>query len=432
MRWWPLDFRRAPPTRPQGGERHTAYIMWHFPLLSETFIQREISALLEKGLTITVLADAVPPMERLQDAARSLATRTVTVLPMDGTRSKAFFRIFLRRAPLRMLNVFLFLLFHRYHDRKSYRFDRHVFRKTVYIAGLCRELGVTHVHAPWADLNAVTGLLASRLLRVPFTVEARAHDIHRKTYLHGLRERFLYADLIITNSDYNLRYLKNMLGPGREGKIKRIYNCLPLEPFPYQRPRDIRDRPVRILSVARLIEQKGIDILLHACAELRRRDIDFRVVVAGGPEEGCEAHAEYLAGVRRDLELQDRVEFAGEKSLPEISGYHRWADLFVLPCRISGDGSRDITPNALIEAMASGLPCISTTVTAIPEIIDDGEDGLLVEPEEPTAIAGAITVLLSDPGRRKAMGERARNKVAARFDAQRNAQAFMDAFRSVG
>lgn len=429
--WWPLGFGRRRYQDKDTDTRRIAYIMWHFPLLSETFIQREITALQNQGLKISILADGIPDTERLDESARKLINHTTTVLPMIQRELAGSIRYFAGKAPLRTVNVLLYLLFHRYHERKTFQFDMHVFKKTVCIADSCRRLGITHVHSPWSDLNAITGLLAARLLDIPFSLQARAHDIHRKSYLHGLKKKFQYAELVITNTNYNAGYIKSIMGRRDASKVRRIYNGIPLQMFPYRTPGEINGRPIRILTVARLIEQKGIDNLLRCCAGLREMGIGFHATIVGGPEEGCEDCAERLILSCHELELDRHVEFVGERSLHEIIDYYRFSDIFALPSKIASDGSRDIIPNVLMEAMAIGVPCVSTRVTGIPEIIDDGTDGLLVAPGDVRGLIEATVGLARDARLRKKLSVNARRKVELRFDIQKNAEEYRTAFNSL-
>jgi len=432
LRWWPLGLFRLHPRAKSGPSPHVAYIMWHFPLLSETFIQREIDALKRKGLRITIIADAVPDTSLVDDLARQLIQDTVPILPLDVRRSRTFTRSFARRRPLRMANLFLFVLFHRYHEKKSYRFDREIYRKAIYIAGVCHDLGVTRVHAPWADLNAWTGLLAARLLGVPYTVQARAHDLHRRSYRYGLKEKFRYAEFVFTNTEYNVRELTNIMGRAEARKIVHIYNGIPTGRFPYRTPKPAGERPIRILTVARLIEQKGIDDLLAACAQLRQQGVRVFVSIIGEAEEGHEAYADRIRALRTELGLEDCVDFAGARNQDYVIECHGRSDIFVLPCKIAADGSRDIIPNALIEAMASGLPCISSRITGIPEIIGDRVDGLLVAPARPAELAGAIGALVNSHALCLKLSANARRKVETRFDINKNSDHYLKIFSLPG
>ena len=411
-------------------EIHLAYVMWHFPLLSETFIQRELSALVDKGVRIAILADGVCDSQMLDDAARRLIDCTVAVLPLEQKRYREFLRYFIKVAPIRTIRTLLFLWFTRYHETNHRRFDLHVFRKSIYIAGLCKNLGITQIHSPWSDLNAITGMLASKLLNVPFTVQARAHDIHRKSYQHGFRAKFGHARSVITNTRYNVNCLAQIMGPKNSRKICHIYNGIPLEKFSYRNPVEINDRPVYLLTVARLIEQKGIDDLLLVYHDLLSEGVDFHATVVGDPEVGYESYALEMQQQCRSLDLELNVDFVGARSQREIQDYYHSSDIFVLPSKIASDGSRDIIPNVLIEAMATGLPCISTKLTGIPEIIDNGVDGILVECSDVQGLTEAILELTANFETRKKMSLNARKKVQSLFDIDLNAEEYLKVFKS--
>lgn len=412
------------------GRPRTVYVMWHFPLLSETFIQREIAALGEQGHAVTVVADALVDSPRLLAPARRLMDDAVAILPMDRARLAGYLRQFRRRCPAVLRETCRYLARQRYHQREDAPFRRHVLHKTVYIAGVCAELGATHLHAPWSDLNAVTGGLAAGLLGLPFTMQARAHDVHRTSYLHGLADTFRRAEVVITNTGYNARYLRATYGDAI-AELVQIYNGLPLAGFPVRAPRAVQGRPLQLLCVARLIEQKGIDDLLRIADALGRRGVALRVEIIGGAEEGCEAHAEALRQLSASLGLEQVVTFLGERSLAEVVEACHRADLFVLPSRIAADGSRDIIPNALIEALATGLPCVSTRVTGIPEIVEHGVNGLLREPGDVDGMADDIVALATDLPRRQAMARQGRARVVERFDVAANVLRYVEAFAAL-
>ena len=426
------DTPEAAPVVARRGRKdaHIAYIMWHFPLLSETFIQREISALRSLGVRITVIADALVETPLLGNIARDLKSEAIAILPMDKRQLAGARRGFLRRRPWRYLSTRWFLAANRYHERDNRKFDKLVLDKAVYIAALCREIGITHIHSPWSDLNAVTGMIAADLLDVPFSVQARAHDIHRHSYRHGLGHVFRRARLVITNTDYNAVHLARTY-PGITPKLKRIYNGIPLDTFRYHAPRPIDGRPLALLCVARLIEQKGLDDLLKVCDRLRSRGIQYRASIIGGPEAGYEGAYNRLVSLRRALGLETDVEFAGETSHDDVVDAYRHADIFILPSRLARDGSRDIIPNAILEAMACGVPVVSTRVTGIPEIIDDGVDGLLREACDVDGIARAVVELASDSAFRQRVSRAARKKIESRFDITRNVLEYEKAYRSL-
>ncbi len=115
------------------------------------------------------------------------------------------------RNPVSFLNLFLYVLFHRCQKYKTIKEDTKIFLKAVYLAGTLKDNNINHIHSPWSDIHAFISLIASKLLRIPYTVQASAHDIHRKTYLYGLSEKFVNAEFVVTNTRYNELYLKSIL-----------------------------------------------------------------------------------------------------------------------------------------------------------------------------------------------------------------------------
>jgi glycosyltransferase involved in cell wall biosynthesis len=168
--------------------------------------------------------------------------------------------------------------------------------------------------------------------------------------------------------------------------------------------------PPLLLSVGRLREKKGFDVLIEACRILRDLGVSLRCEIVGyGPEK---ERLEDLIAARR---LTDTVFLVGALTRQGVIARYRAATVFVLPCRTAGDGDRDGIPNVLIEAMASGLPVISTTVSGVPEAVSQGMTGLLVPAEDARALSEAIQTLIARPVLRKRLGERARLNVERRF-----------------
>lgn len=217
--------------------------------------------------------------------------------------------------------------------------------------------------------------------------------------------------------------------PGRKTEIHTIYNGINLAEFD---PPDRSARtggPTRILCVARLVEQKGLTYLLDACALLRDRNFAFTCDVIGGAEEPL--YAEYwerLKEKHHHLNLESCVFFRGAQPFATVMDAYRSADVFVLPCVVAKDGRRDITPNAVIEAMAMKLPVVSTPVTGVVEIVEHGTSGLLVPPENPVALADEIERLARDRELATMLGENARRRIENRFDADRNVLARLELF----
>ena len=165
-----------------------------------------------------------------------------------------------------------------------------------------------------------------------------------------------------------------------------------------------------MLSVGRLVEKKGTDDLLAALARLPT-ELHWHLTHIGAGELSAAMKVR-----ARDLGLAARIEWLGAQPQARVLNEYRRADLFVLASRIAGDGDRDGLPNVLMEAQSQGLACLSTQVSAIPELIEDGATGCLIPPGDPAALASALTRLIRDPKTREALGAAGARRVRAHFD----------------
>lgn len=435
LTWWPIDLVRFPSKLPPRREKRIAYYIWNFPTLREAAVRREVEALRESGVAITVIAHGADDPELFDGATRSVRELTRYPFPVDRALLRKYNRMFFLANPLAYMNLLFFVATRRYGPNKSLLNDAHLFGTAVYLAGLLKESHIDHIHSPWANRCAFIALLASRLVGATCSVQARAYDLHRTSYpyRYALRDIFQNADFIVTNSRYNHPYIKSYVSQKREPRIHTIYNGVDLAALDPGQGERKSGAMTRILCVASLIEPKGLVYLLEACGLLRERGLPVRCEIIGGPEEPL--YTNYLIALRkmhRRLKLEECVVFRGAQPFAKVLKAHRAADLFVLPCVEAQDGHRDITPNALIEAMAMKLPVVSTTITAIPEIVQDGVSGLLVPPGDSKALADAMERLIGDPCLRRELGENARRRVEERFDIHKNVGRYLELFSLMG
>jgi glycosyltransferase involved in cell wall biosynthesis len=285
-----------------------------------------------------------------------------------------------------------------------------------------RVRGIHHLHAPFASDAGTIARLAAKLAGVSYSFTARAKDIfHEGVNPDDLRRKLRDAAGVVTVSDYHLGYLRSTYGP-LAARVQRIYNGLDLGEFPYRPP---ADRPPVIVSVGRLVEKKGFADLIDACALLAARGREFRCRIVGtGALRG-----ELQARIDRHG-LGGRVELCGPRPQNEIARQIQAAAVLAAPCVVAGDGDRDGLPNVIQEALALGTPVVSTDVTGIPEVVRDGETGLLVPQFDPPALAEALGRLLADPGLRVRLAEAARRLIEAEFDIHRNTARRRDLFRA--
>jgi glycosyltransferase involved in cell wall biosynthesis len=179
------------------------------------------------------------------------------------------------------------------------------------------------------------------------------------------------------------------------------------------------------VAVGRLVEKKGFADLIEACSLLRDRGVEVRCRIVGIGEQEPE-----LRAAIEHLGLGNRVELPGPRPQGDLIKAVGRAAVFAAPCVVGGDGNRDGLPTVLLEAMALGTPCVSTDVTGIPEVLRDGETGLMVPQRDPAALADAIERLLADPELRVRLAGRARRLVEAEFDVRRNAALLRETFKA--
>lgn len=424
---WPIPVRKVQSTCTEKGSTRVGYYLWQFPVLSQTFIDREVRALRESGIPVEVVADKHGDVEVLDNHARALIDSTTYIFPIDNKVARQYIGYFLFRTPLIFVSLLCYVIGHRYHQVKTFQDDMQLFLKAVFLAGLYKDLNVTRVHSPWANRTAFVSLIASQLLQVPFSVQARASDIHRRSDRYALEEKFANAQLVVTNTRFNHDYLKQYVTDKKWSSIQVIYNGLDLAQFIPQ-PRQDSASTLNILSVGRLIEPKGLVYLLGACRFLKDKKYRFHCEIIGGSQEADLAYFIRLKKLRREFGLEEYVTFSGAQPFSHVLTRYQASDIFILPCVQAQDGSQDITPNALIEAMAMKLAVVSTQSTAIPEIVDDGVNGLLVPPKNELALVEALMKLMNDGLLRTRLGEQARRKIEQRFDIKKNVSRWVDCF----
>jgi glycosyltransferase involved in cell wall biosynthesis len=229
---------------------------------------------------------------------------------------------------------------------------------------------------------------------------------------------------VVTCTQYNRDFLSKQYGPLCDGKLYRIYHGLDISQFKFSLSRrDDGGEPV-VLSVARLVEKKGLEDLITAAGILRGRGHAFKVEIIGsGPlRDSLKAQAQRLG-------LADRVSLLGAQAHDAVCLAYQRASVFVLPCVVASNGDRDGIPNVLLEAMASGVPVVSTPVSGIPELIESGVTGILVPPRDVRSLADAIERLLASPELSERLASAARTKLESSFSLEASAEQLLAVFR---
>jgi glycosyltransferase involved in cell wall biosynthesis len=295
---------------------------------------------------------------------------------------------------------------------------------------------VGHLHAHFAHGTTTVTWLCSAITGLPFSFTGHAKDIYSPSLNPAglLRRKLLAARFSVTCTEANVRHLKTI---APEAVVHRVYHGLNADfarlmgeergtraPGP-NGSNGHRRGAVRLLGVGRLVSKKGFDVVVDACGELDRRGVPFEAVIVGPDDEAG-------PGLRRriaELGLDGRVRLEGQMSQAELYAEYRRASAFCLPCRILDNGDRDGIPNVLAEAMAAGAPVVTTAVSGIPEIVRDGETGLLVAPDDPRAVADAVLRLRDDRDLAERISAQARATVAHELDGDRLARDLASLFR---
>ncbi len=388
-----------------------AYVLKRYPRYSETFVVNEILAHEAAGLDVDIFSLRLPEEVRFQDAISRVRSQ-VTYLHARRARLAEFWGT-LGEASEAIPDIFSKLEYAKV-ERPE------VVLQAAWLAREVRLRGITHLHAHFGTEATAVARLASIFAEVPYTFTAHAKDIFHEYVVHEDMERKLSdAASVVTVSDYNVEYLREHYGEAAS-RVRRIYNGLDLGGFPYAAP---RERVPRIVSIGRLVEKKGFPVLVEGCKELvgRGRAFECRIIGGGLLEEELKTRI-------RELSLESVVEMAGPLPQSEVKGEIQAASAFAAPCIESSDGDRDGLPTVLLEAMALGTPCVSTDVTGIPEVVRDGETGLMVPQKDPTALADALERLMDDSELRIRLAENARAVIEGDFDVRRSAAKLRETF----
>jgi colanic acid/amylovoran biosynthesis glycosyltransferase len=391
-----------------------AYVVKRYPRYSETFIVNEILAHEAAGLEVEIFSLLYPEDGHFQDAI-SRVRAPVTYLPAKGLKAQDLWGALSEAGEL-FPGLWASLEDARGED------VRYVYQAAV-LAREARRRGITHLHAHFATASTTVARLAGGFAGIPYTFTAHAKDIfHESVRGDDLQRKLRDAAAVVTVSDYNVAYLRDAFSAPDD--VRRIYNGLDLERYPYEAP---EERAPLIVAVGRLVEKKGFWDLISACEVLARAGHDFGCRIIGAGEQEPE-----LRDLISRLGLQGKVELTGPLPQREVIRHVREAAAFAAPCVVGSDGNRDGLPTVLLEAMALGTPCVSTDVTGIPEVLRDGETGLMVPQRDPAALAGALARLFGDAGLRTFLAGRARRRIEAHFDARRNAAMLRRVFEEAG
>ena len=400
-----------------------AYILEVFPSPSEQFVLREIRALETLGLDVTIFAlrrpdQASSPIDEWEGEVNygpSFFSYAVV---------KAFCKILICH-PLRSLSSVLVMgTTYGRHPRALLRALRY-FPTTAFFARRAMEKRLGHFHAHFAYLPTDIAMMASTLSGASFSFSAHAWDIY--VCPDGLKRKIELASSVFVCTQAGRAHLSHTVNDDIvASKIVHAYHGLDfsdLQCSPSERIGGPSPPPLRILSVGRLQKKKGLDDLIQACRMLSDRGEAFECAIVGeGPERPVLERLIQAEGLGTSVRLM------GWKPLVEVWRYYHRSDIVVLPCVELANGDRDGIPNVLVEALACGVPVVTTDLASIGEVIEEGRTGLMVPQRDPVALVKAIMRLAYDPALRSRIQKEGRKKVEDVFDIRKNVEALVRHF----
>ncbi len=403
---------------PEGGPT-ICYLTKRFPRVSETFILDEILGLEAAGLPLRLFALADPRERVVQPDVARVASPVrylhrgddrLTRLADVARAVRGHVRI-ARNHPVRWLRVVGHVLVARRH--------RSTFRHLLEAGAMAVEVervGGTHVHAAFAHGPASVAHFVSLLTGVTFSFAAHAKDL----YLSSpsiLAIKAEAAEFVLVCSESAGDEVRRIVSAHPEPAVRAAVTKVVLAPHgvdterfrpPHRTSATVPSDPVSIVAVGRLVPKKGYPVLIAALEALGAAGADFTCRIVGDGAERGEIETRLSAAG-----LDGRVTLVGTRTQQEIVEEYRRADVFVQASVVTDDGDRDGIPNAVLEAMATGLPVVASSVAGIPEVVHDGVSGLLVEPGDIGSLAGALARLVGDEGLRRHLGAGARAHVAS-------------------
>lgn len=395
--------------------REVAYLFERFPSFGQTFCYREVAELDRQGTKVHVFSIRRPVDEPLQDWDKQLVER-VHYLPEEKLLVPEVDRVLRGKAVSPETRAAV--------EKWGRQSDFLRLYQAIYVGTRLQRQGLRHIHAHFAGMAARTAYWIREFFGIPYSFTAHANDIFApRDFAVSLPKLMVGAAAIVTVSDYAARLLKDRF-PEISAKVHRVYNGVDLSRF---HATDPGTGIPAIISIGRLIEKKGFADLISACALLsssRRRGFACEIIGEGPLEEALRAQ---IAGAG----LEGQVRLTGPQTQAQVALRLAHATIFALPCTREADGGMDNLPTVIMEAMAAGLPVISTPLAGVPEMVEPDVNGELVPERDPAAICAAMERLVSDPARARRLGDRGRQIAREKFSIETSARELQEIFASI-
>ena len=391
------------------------YLYSRYPVISQTFCDAEMLALERQGIELVIGSVYPPPTSLRHEYIAKLSA------PIHYAPPQEILKVLERNAKTNGKWPRQLVEQHESRYGPMAKAEQRA-RNALYFAEFFARSGVDHVHVHFANRAAHTALFLKEISGIPFSVTAHGQDFMKDLGSDELlREICAAAEFVAAETDYSRDLLRQRC-PDSAAKIHRVYNGIDLQRFSAPRSPN-GNRIPQIVSVGRLVAFKGFEDLIGACAELARRGIDFVCDIIGdGPLR------ETLQAKIERLDLSSRVNLLGSLSQDAVLEKLQASDIFALASTTDAQGATDVFPTVILEAMASALPVVSTRLAGIPELVVDGENGILAPPGDSTALAHGLEQLLRDPELRLCFGHAGRERIERHFQIEQTVAPLMEMF----
>lgn len=387
-----------------------AYLVSQYPAYSHTFILREVQQLRQLGVGISVASINLPdrPLDKLTDVERGEAEQTFYVKSQGAVKALTALCKVLVANPAGLFRGLKHAVKLGGWDIKRSLYHAFYLVEALLVGHWMRSQNLIHLHVHFATPAASVGMLVKTVFGTSFSFTVHGPDEFYDAAGYNLPEKILAADFIFCISHYARSQVMKLSPVQAWSKLDVCRLGVDPQRF-IPAARTQANECCNLLCVGRLTPAKGQAILLEAVAQLKQQALPVTLTLVGmGPD------AQSLKDYAEQLGISEQVKFTGAVDQDHILDFYKAADMFVLPSFAEG------LPVVLMEAMAMEIPCITTAITGIPELIQNGEDGLLVPASDSAGLAEAIIKLASDESLRRQLGQAGRRKVLSDYDLKKN------------
>ena len=388
-----------------------------FPELHETFILRELVALERRGVEFDIYSLQYPRDPITMEDAIRLSTERTFYSPLLSLASIGAFMRALLRHPVRLASAIARVVIKGRDRPMDIVKNLAILPLALYIGEQGRQRGVNHWHGHWANIPTTACWYLQQIYAEPWSAAIHGEDIFSPNRF--LRYKLDAAEFAVVCSGYFCNHLKNAMGLTSPDKVHLNYHGLDPRVLEHVTDKQFRsrsaDEPLALITIGRLVPTKGHDVLIRACAALISAGRELRLSIIGsGPAE------QELKALAEEQGISDHVDFRGALAFADVLEALDQSDLFCLAPRLIPGHPPDGIPNVIAEDMALRLPVVTTRVSAIPELVSDGETGCLVEVDDVEAFAAAIERLAADPELARRLSDKATDRVARLFNQKQN------------